>query len=372
MINGLDHVVVLVRDIAAAEAAYQTLFARTPAWRNSGDGADRVLFTLDNMTLELMAPNGEGASADRIRSVIAQQGEGLASICFRTSDVEKMYRRLDRLTLKPEPVTEAESRDATSGATLSWKRTRAATDATRGVRLFFLELAKERPLSVRTAPASVTAMDHVVVATADPERAAALYGARLGHDMALDRSHPEWGRLMFFRCGDLVVEVVHRPGKDLDAARDRLWGLSWRVADAAATRARLASAGLDVSEVRAGRKPGTRVLTVRTGACGVPRCWWSGRQGRDFPSLRGRSRAPARTAAGVSRLRLVGADQGHPRRPRHDGRRRDRHQIGPRGGRGAGFCRLFRDRDLFQRVVGKADGRGAADLHRTAPVGDVS
>jgi catechol 2,3-dioxygenase-like lactoylglutathione lyase family enzyme len=270
VITGLDHVVVLVRDIAAGEAAYQTLFARSPAWRNSGDGADRVLFTLDNMTLELMSPVGEGANADRIRSVMAEQGEGLASICFRTNDVAKMHRRLDRLTLKPEPVGEAESRDTTSGATLSWKRTRAATDTTRGVRLFFLELANERPLSVRTSPASVTAMDHVVVATADPERAAALYGARLGLDMALDRSHPDWGQLMFFRCGDLIVEVVHRPGKDTDAARDRLWGLSWRVADADATRARLLSEGVEVSEVRAGRKPGTRVLTVRSGTCGIP------------------------------------------------------------------------------------------------------
>jgi catechol 2,3-dioxygenase-like lactoylglutathione lyase family enzyme len=181
-----------------------------------------------------------------------------------------MHRRLERLTLKPEPVADVESRDATSGATLSWKRTRAATDTTRGVRLFFLELAKQRLLSVRTAPASVTAMDHVVVATADPERAAALYGARLGLDMALDRSHPDWGQLMFFRCGDLIVEVVHRPGKDTDATRDRLWGLSWRVADADATRARLLSDGVEVSEVRAGRKPGTRVLTVRTGTCGIP------------------------------------------------------------------------------------------------------
>ena len=170
----------------------------------------------------------------------------------------------------PSRSREADSQDAETGATLSWKRTRAATDATRGVRLFFLELARERPLSVRTEVASITAMDHVVVATGDPERAAALYGARLGLDMRFDRSHPDWGRLMFFRCGDLVVEVVHRPGKDLDPARDRLWGLSWRVADADATRARLAAAGVEVSEVRTGRKPGTRVLTVRSGTCGIP------------------------------------------------------------------------------------------------------
>ncbi|MGY4319956.1 catechol 2,3-dioxygenase-like lactoylglutathione lyase family enzyme [Bradyrhizobium sp. JR3.5] len=139
--------------------------------------------------------------------------------------------------------------------------------------MFFLERAQERPLSVRTTPASIIAMDHVVVSTADPERAAALYGARLGLDMALDRSHPEWGRLMFFRCGDLVVEVTHRPAKENKAetdAPDRLRGICWRVTDIDATRARLVAAGVDVSEIRTGRKPGTRVMTVRNGTCSVP------------------------------------------------------------------------------------------------------
>ena len=153
---------------------------------------------------------------------------------------------------------------------MSWKRTRAATDMTRGVRMFFLELAQERPHSAATAAAPILALDHVVVSSQDPERAAALYGARLGLDMALDRSHQEWGQLMFFRCGDLIVEVVHRPNDAAaDKAHDRLWGLSWRVADINATRARLVAAGVDVSEVRTGRKPGTKVLSVRDSTCGI-------------------------------------------------------------------------------------------------------
>jgi catechol 2,3-dioxygenase-like lactoylglutathione lyase family enzyme len=119
------------------------------------------------------------------------------------------------------------------------------------------------------ASTPIVAMDHAVVGTADPERAAALYGARLGLDMALDRSHPDWGRLMFFRCGDLIVEVAHRPGQNAATTPDKLRGICWRVADIDATQARLASAGVDVSEVRTGRKPGTRVMTVRNGTCGV-------------------------------------------------------------------------------------------------------
>jgi catechol 2,3-dioxygenase-like lactoylglutathione lyase family enzyme len=270
MITGLDHIVILVRDMEAGIAAYKTLLARAPAWRSTNHGAEAVLFTLDNMTLELMSPVGDGADADRIRAALAEQGEGLASICFRTGDIARMHRRLDRLALQPEPIAEVESRDALSGAKLSWQRTRAATEATRGVRMFFLELASERPRSAAIAEAPVTAMDHVVISTGDPERAAALYGARLGLDMALDRSHPDWGRLMFFRCGDLIVETVQRPGAIADVSHDRLYGVSWRVANADAARARLAAAGVEVSDVRTGRQPGTRVLTVRGGTCGIP------------------------------------------------------------------------------------------------------
>jgi len=267
VITALDHVVVLTPDIEAGTSAYQTLLGRAPSWRYTGGGAARALFTLDNMTLELVAPDGEGEN--HIRAVLDEQGEGLASLCFRTNDIAKMHRRLDRLTLKPEAVAEVEAQDDASGAKLSWRRTRAATDSAHGVRLFFLELASERPHSATTAEAPITSMDHVVVATPDPERAAALYGARLGLDMALDRSHPDWGRLMFFRCGDLIVEVAHRPGKDATSGPDKLHGISWRVADIDATRARLAASGLDVSEVRTGRRPGSRVMTVKSGTCGV-------------------------------------------------------------------------------------------------------
>jgi catechol 2,3-dioxygenase-like lactoylglutathione lyase family enzyme len=269
VITGLDHIVVLLGDIKAGTMAYETLLGCAPSWRSASDGSETALFTLDNVTLELMAPVGTSPTADRIRTVIKTAGEGLASLCFRTSDIAKMHRRLDRLALRPEPVAEVESRDADTGGLLHWKRTRADTEATRGVRMFFLELAEERPRSLAIADTPIVALDHVVVSTEDPERAAALYGARLGLDMALDRSHREWGQLMFFRCGDLIVEVVKRPVAGADQSRDKLWGLSWRVADIEATRARLVAAGIDVSEVRNGRKPGTRVLSVRDGTCGI-------------------------------------------------------------------------------------------------------
>ena len=274
ILHALDHVVVAVRDLDAAVAAYRTLLGRAPAWRADahGGGGTVVTFALANVAVELMAPSGMGPTAERLTAVLDAQGEGLASLAFATTDIERAHRRLARLGLAPEPIADGASIDAETGAVRPWRRTRAAGAATHGTRLFVLQQASlPRSRLLASEATAVSGLDHVVIRTPDPERATALYGARLALDMRLDRSNPAWGaRLLFFRCGDLIVEVAHDLAAGVGDGPDRLWGLSWRVPDAEAARARLAQAGLDVSEVRPGRKPGTRVLTLRDGTCGVP------------------------------------------------------------------------------------------------------
>ena len=272
MITGLDHVVIGVRDLDAALRTYERLLGRAVSWRAEADGARTASFGLANLAVELIAPDGEGPTAARLRAVLDAQGEGLASLAFAVENADRAHRRLARLALDPEPVSDGESTDRGTGARRRWRRTRAATAATHGVRLFMIEPGKAHAAAL-SAPdaAAVAGLDHVVIRTPDPERAAALYGARLGLDMRLDRTNPAWGsRLMFFRCGDLVVEIAHDLKGGVSSGPDRLWGLSWRVPDAAAAHERLRGEGFDVTELHPGRKPGTHVFTVRDGTCGVP------------------------------------------------------------------------------------------------------
>ena len=129
---------------------------------------------------------------------------------------------------------------------------------------------------VRALPApdlqhDILGLDHVVVRTRDPERAVALYGGRLGLDLRLDRANPERGnRLLFFVCGDLVVEISHDLKAGVRPGPDRIWGLAWRAADLGRAHARMSAAGIAVSEVRAGNRPGTEVFTVKSHTAGVP------------------------------------------------------------------------------------------------------
>lgn len=89
--------------------------------------------------------------------------------------------------------------------------------------------------------------------------------------MRLDRTNPAWGaRLIFFRCGDLVVEIVHELKAGVGDGPDAFGGLSWRANDLEAARTRLMEAGVDLSEIRTGRRPGSQVCTMRDRTHGVP------------------------------------------------------------------------------------------------------
>ncbi len=269
MIAGFDHVVIAMRDIASGVAAYETLLGRQANPPKSTDGIASALIATSNLSVELLAPVGDSDGATRLRAALDDGGEGLKSLVFAVADIEQMHRRCERVGLAAEETKlgPAASSRQTGGRLEAggpmWRSFRASTERTHGVRLFFL--ARAEPLKAESG--GVTGLDHIVIRTPDAERAAALYGARLGLDMRLDRD-VMGRRLMFFRCGDAIVEIIHDPA--LSDGRDKLWGLSWRVANANLERERLAAAGLEVSEVRTGMKPGTRVFTVRNGTCVVP------------------------------------------------------------------------------------------------------
>ncbi|TAJ23892.1 MAG: VOC family protein [Reyranella sp.] len=202
---------------------------------------------------------GRRADNGRLRTgnvglTFASGAPGLRSMSFATGDVGKAANLLERRAVKPQ-------RD---GDTLALQGN--------GVALEIAPAAGDPPSPFTgDEPGCVSALDHVVVRTPNPERAIAFYAGRLGLDLRLDRSNPEWGaRLLFFRCGDLVVEIAHDLKKGVSDAPDRLWGLSWRVPDIAKANARLKAAGLDISEARTGRRPGSHVFTVKNGTDGVP------------------------------------------------------------------------------------------------------
>jgi catechol 2,3-dioxygenase-like lactoylglutathione lyase family enzyme len=252
MIRGLDHVAVCVRDFGAAVEGYRRLLGREPELEPR-EGADRAWFHLANTALEIIAPSGAGD--DRILARLAAAGEGVWILAFQVDDLAADARLAERRGLAIERVG-AVARTAAGGIDLVLTPGRIG--------------AQVSP-ALATEAAAVPALDHVVVRTANIDRAVANFGGRLGLDLRLDRANETWGaRQLFFRCGDAVVEFGASLKQPVSDAPDSFGGLAWRVTDPEAVHARLAAEGFDVSEVRQGRKPGTKVFTVRDAPAGVP------------------------------------------------------------------------------------------------------
>jgi catechol 2,3-dioxygenase-like lactoylglutathione lyase family enzyme len=231
MIEALDHIQVASADVPAAVAGYEAVLGATSA---SGR------LQLGNMALRIVT-GGAG-----------QPDLGLA---FAVADLDAAVHRLGRRAV---PCT----LDGTA-------RARLDRGATHQVAIDLVE--RRAAADPSGSPPDISGLDHVVVRTGDPERAVALYAGRLGLDLRLDRTNPERGnRLLFFVCGDLVVEVSHDTRKGVVPGPDSIWGLAWRAIDLRPAHARMSTAGIAVSEIRTGNRPGTEVFTVKSHTADVP------------------------------------------------------------------------------------------------------
>jgi catechol 2,3-dioxygenase-like lactoylglutathione lyase family enzyme len=245
MIDALDHIALAAPGLEAAVADYASVLGRRP------EGAS---FQLANMRLDLRLPR------------VAEE-TGLRLLGLAVADMGKATHLLRARALALAPAATGEPTTVMH----------IAPEGTHGVPIAIVadaghaQAPVSAPIDATDEAGAVTGLDHVVIRSPNPERAVALYAGRLGLSLRLDRTEPAWGaRLLFFRCGDLIVEIAHDLKAGISDAPDRLWGLTWRVPDIAKAHARLVAAGFDTSEVRKGRRPGTQVLTVRSRTASVP------------------------------------------------------------------------------------------------------
>ncbi len=278
MISALHSVVVRVRDLTVAVHDYALLLGHDPVRieSNSARGTRSAFFALANGVFELCSDCAP-TTADRR----GESGEGtfgqtrIRLVCDDDQPAAALAARNIR-------VASSEDEEGVADATLGIRRWRShgiEAQSSRGLPIELISGESTDPLirENRTPPAidrseRVHALDHVVIMSPDPDGTRSFYGDGLGIRLALDRSFVERGvRLLFFRLGGVTIEIGSRLGVEAQPERsDRFGGLAWQVVDVEAIRARLLGDGFDVSEIRRGNKPGTRVCTVRDPVHGVP------------------------------------------------------------------------------------------------------
>lgn len=222
MVSGFDRIVITVPELQAASGQYGKLLDVTPA--PQGGREHSCWLGLPNTVIELEQGNVEHAS---IRGIV-----------FRDSSAG----------LHAEPLANS----------LGLELSRCD-----GV------LTDEYRQRIGAADPGLLRVDHLVLHTADAGRCIELFASRLGIRLALDRTVPEWGgRMLFFRVGKLTLEVIESKRNRVDA--DYFWGIAYQCQDIEETVRQLAGRGVELSGIREGRKPGTRVATLRSHCLGIP------------------------------------------------------------------------------------------------------
>ncbi len=271
MLTRLDHFVLICPDIDRGTATYQTLLGSPPDWQVINGSAAQTVFTVNNTAIELVAPLNGGPIANRLSKLLDGQSGRLTSLVFASDDISADHHAFTRRGLTPDDIKPNRSQNAQTGKIRRWEKFRCADAACAGIKTFILQAETELPVRDKE-PDQVLSLDHLVINTPNPDRAIAHYGARLGLPFALDRTIDTFNtRFLFFRTGELTLEIIHRldqPSEPDD--KDTIWGLTWKVKDLKSAHNRLNKAGLNISDIRTGRKPGTEVFSVRDGTLGVP------------------------------------------------------------------------------------------------------
>ena len=272
MLDSLDHIIIAVEDLSIAIENYTKLLGFPPTWRgvHPGQGTENALFPLDNLYVELLASNGEGAGSDMIKSFLELNGQGLSGIALGTSDIQAAKSKLVGMEIDVGNLIAGEGKDEDSRKIRTWKNLFLPFSLTRGIFTFLIQHEEgSLPTHKEKIDSQVNRLDHVVINTNDPEGLISLYRDTYGIRLALDQTVEKWGgRMLFFRLNHTTLEIIGK--EDNKEPQDSLWGLAWVVKDLKATYDRLTSAGVEVSQVKDGRKPNTLVATAKSHTGNIP------------------------------------------------------------------------------------------------------
>ena len=249
-LTGIDHCVILVRDLDAAAATWRQLgFTLSPRGYHSAHmGTANHTIMLQHDYFELLgvvAPTEQNA---RFREEIAR-GEGLSAVALQTDDADAAYAEIRGMGIAAGDVV-AFSRpvDLPSGGKgeAAFRVTNFPEDLLPGMHLFVCgHLTRDTVWipELLVHPNGAQGLAALVMVCTDPEAMAARWARLFGREAVA--AIPGGARV---DAGKTQIELLappaiaaRYPGVPIDTGRDRLVGLAIRVADLGKARAALSA-----------------------------------------------------------------------------------------------------------------------------------
>lgn len=273
MIKSIDHILIAVKNLEESSLQYEKVLGLKPTWRGKHPslGTENILFPLENLYLELIAGTSEGFLADQVNDHIKENGESIFGIALEVENIEEVFQSKEYSNFQNIKITSGEGINLDSGAKREWKNIMLPKESTRGVFTLLIEHTSGiLPKYESFENDQVERLDHIVINSNDPDGLIELYRDTYGIRLALDQYVEKWGgRMLFFRTNQTTIEAIGIEN-DADKPIDKAWGLAWTTKDIKKMHARLVSEGVEISDVKDGRKPKTLVATIKSHTCNVP------------------------------------------------------------------------------------------------------
>ena len=272
MINALDHLIIAVSDLDAAEENYTKIFGIKPVWRGEHKelGTENSLFNFQNTYFELLAAKGEGLGAALVNHYLQESGEGLIGIVLGTEDIDECYKSLQSKGYALGEISEGEGINFKDGSIREWKNLFLPPELTRGIFAFIIQHTKGSLEEFKYNDKSVVnKLDHLVIQTNDADGFIDIYRDIYNIRLALDKYVEAWeSRMLFFRTNKTTIEVIEKQNGEETA--DKLWGLSWQVDSIEEAHNRLTNQGVEVTPIKKGIKDNTLVATIKSHTSNIP------------------------------------------------------------------------------------------------------
>ena len=272
MIKTLDHLIIAVSDLDAAEENYTKIFGVKPVWRGEHKelGTENSLFNFQNTYFELLTAKGEGLGAALVNHYLQESGEGLIGIVLGTEDIDECYKSLQSKGYALGEISKGEGINFKDGSIREWKNLFLPPELTRGIFAFIIQHTKGSLEEFKNNDKSVVnKLDHVVIQTNDADGFIDIYRDIYNIRLALDKYVEAWeSRMLFFRINKTTIEVIEK--QDGEDAADKLWGLSWQVDSIEEAHNRLTNQGVEVTPIKKGIKDNTLVATIKSHTSNIP------------------------------------------------------------------------------------------------------
>ena len=272
MIKTLDHLIIAVSDLDAAEENYTKIFGVKPVWRGEHKelGTENSLFNFQNTYFELLTAKGEGLGAALVNHYLQESGEGLIGIVLGTEDIDECYKSLQSKGYALGEISKGEGINFKDGSIREWKNLFLPPELTRGIFAFIIQHTKGSLEEFKNNDKSVVnKLDHVVIQTNDADGFIDIYRDIYNIRLALDKYVEAWeSRMLFFRINKTTIEVIEK--QDGEDPTDKLWGLSWQVDSIEEAHNRLTNQGVEVTPIKKGIKDNTLVATIKSHTNNIP------------------------------------------------------------------------------------------------------